>query len=368
MDPAPAPSEPHLRRLAWNGISLSVPDDWRPTDVEHHFLSLARHGRIMLECAWRPDPAEFSIPRRRAALERQNRRLPGFTADPRRVPARWAQVLAALRPRLAYVPFAWIGGCGALCHDASARCSIEVRFLLAPSPRPDAMDTPAPDTSSPDAIGPNLIGPDSIGPDAAKAMSRRPAPAAPAVSRLHAPEPDEAALLEAATVLTTLRLHSGREAMPFRLYDLGMDVPPGFTLRDFTFRPGLCALHFRRDADTLTVERLSPANVVLQGVPLRHWAARRAGVDTREVRARLPHCQPHRAKEAAAWQRVLRRPLLGALPVIGRLARGDMHETGAAWLVADENKLVSVCLRSAGQPAPATLAALCASLHVLDTE
>ncbi|WP_230404599.1 hypothetical protein [Nitratidesulfovibrio sp. HK-II] len=352
-----------MRRLAWNGISLSVPGDWRPADVEHHFLSLARHGRIMLECAWRPDPAEFSTPRRRAALERQNRRQPGFTADPRRVPARWAQVLAALRPRLAYVPFAWLGGCGALCHDAAARCSIEVRFLLAPSPRTEGMDTPGPDASSPDAIGP-----DPISPDAANSLRRGRAPAAPAVSRLHAPEPDEAALLQAATVLTTLRLHSGREAMPFRLHDLGLDVPPGFTLRDFTFRPGLCALHFRRDADTLTVERLSPANVVLQGVPLRHWAARRAGVDTGEVRSRLPHCQPPRAKEAAAWQRVLRRPLLGALPVIGRLARGDMHETGAAWLVADENKLVSVCLRSAGQPAPATLAALCASLHVLDTE
>lgn len=373
MDPAPAPSEPHLRRLAWNGISLSVPDDWRPADVEHHFLSLARHGRIMLECAWRPDPTEFSTPRRRAALERQNRRLPGFTADPRRVPARWAQVLATLRPRLAYVPFAWLGGCGALCHDASARCSIEVRFLLAPSPRTDDMGTTGPDTSSPDTAAPTSIspctfGPDAISPDAAKALRRGRAAAAPAVSRLHAPEPDEAALLEAATVLTTLRLHSRREAMPFRLHDLGLDVPPGFTLRDFTFRPGLCALHFRRDADTLTVERLSPANVVLQGVPLRHWAARRAGVDTREVRSHLPHCQPPRAKEAAAWQRVLRRPLLGALPVIGRLARGDMHETGAAWLVADENKLVTVCLRSAGQPAPATLAALCASLHVLDTE
>jgi hypothetical protein len=362
-----------LRRLAWNGISLSVPDDWRPADVEHHFLSLARHGRIMLECAWRPDPTEFSTPRRRAALERQNRRLPGFTADPRRVPARWAQVLATLRPRLAYVPFAWLGGCGALCHDASARCSIEVRFLLAPSPRTDDMGTTGPDTSSPDTAAPTSIspctfGPDAISPDAAKALRRGRAAAAPAVSRLHAPEPDEAALLEAATVLTTLRLHSRREAMPFRLHDLGLDVPPGFTLRDFTFRPGLCALHFRRDADTLTVERLSPANVVLQGVPLRHWAARRAGVDTREVRSHLPHCQPPRAKEAAAWQRVLRRPLLGALPVIGRLTRGDMHETGAAWLVADENKLVTVCLRSAGQPAPATLAALCASLHVLDTE
>lgn len=373
MDPAPAPSEPHLRRLAWNGISLSVPDDWHPADVEHHFLSLARHGRIMLECAWRPDPTEFSTPRRRAALERQNRRLPGFTADPRRVPARWAQVLATLRPRLAYVPFAWLGGCGALCHDASARCSIEVRFLLAPSPRTDDMGTTGPDTSSPDTAAPTSIspctfGPDAISPDAAKALRRGRAAAAPAVSRLHAPEPDEAALLEAATVLTTLRLHSRREAMPFRLHDLGLDVPPGFTLRDFTFRPGLCALHFRRDADTLTVERLSPANVVLQGVPLRHWAARRAGVDTREVRSHLPHCQPPRAKEAAAWQRVLRRPLLGALPVIGRLTRGDMHETGAAWLVADENKLVTVCLRSAGQPAPATLAALCASLHVLDTE
>lgn len=363
MDPAPAPPEPHLRRLAWNGISLSVPDDWRPADVEHHFLSLARHGRIMLECAWRPDPAEFSTPRRRAALERQNRRLPGFTADPRRVPARWAQVLAALRPRLAYVPFAWHGGCGALCHDPSARCSIEVRFLLAPSPRTDEMDPPGPDTGSPDAAAPT-----SISQDSAKTMRHGRAAAVPAVSRLHAPEPDEAALLEAATVLATLRLHSGREAMPFRLYDLGMEVPPGFSLRDFTFRPGLCALHFRRDADTLTVERLSPANVVLQGVPLRHWAARRAGVDTREVRSRLPHCQPPHAKEAAAWQRALRRPLLGALPVIGRLARGDVHETGAAWLVADENKLVSVCLRSAGQPAPATLAALCASLHVLDTE
>lgn len=349
----PAPSEPHVRHLAWNGISLSVPDDWRPADVEHHFLSLARHGRIMLECAWRPDPAEFSAPRRRAALERQNRRLPGFTADPRRVPARWAQVLAALRPRLAYVPFAWHGGCGALCHDALALCSIEVRFPLRPSLLAAAADT---------------SGLNTVAPDATDAAGQGRTAAAPTISRLHAPEPDEAALLEAAMVLATLRLHSGREAIPFRLHDVGMEVPPGFALRDFTFRPGLCALHFRRDADTLTVERLAPANVVLQGVPLRHWAARRAGVDTREVRSRLPHCQPPRAKETAAWQRVLRRPLLGALPVIGRLARGDMHEAGAAWLIADENKLVSVCLRSAGQPAPDTLAALCASLHVLDTE
>lgn len=337
MDPAPPPSEPHLRRIAWNGLSLSAPPDWQPADVEHHFLALSRHGRTALECAWRPDPAEFSVPRRRAALERQNRRLPGFTADPRRVPARWAQVLAALRPRLAYVPFAWHGGCGALCHDAEALCTVEIRFPAGNAAAHGGGGTAGPGTT-------------------------------PAVTRLHAPEPDEAALLEAAAVLATLRLHPRHEAMPYRLHDMELSVPPGFALRDFTFRPGLCALRFRRGADTLSVERLSPANVVLQGLPLRHWAARRAGVDTREVRSRLPYCQPPRARETAAWQRTLRRPLLGALPVLRGLSRGPTREEGAAWLIGGENKLVTVCLRSAGQPEPEAMAALCGSLHVIEED
>ncbi len=80
MDPAPAHPNHTCDGLAWNGISLSVPTTWHPADVEHHFLSLAPARRSHAECAWRPDPTEFSTPRRRAALERQNRRLPGFTA------------------------------------------------------------------------------------------------------------------------------------------------------------------------------------------------------------------------------------------------------------------------------------------------
>ncbi len=355
MDPAPPSSAPHVRRIAWNGISLSAPSDWQPADVEAHFLSLARHGRIALECAWRPDPADFSIPRRRAALERQNRRLPGFTADPRRVPARWAQVLAALRPRLTYVPFAWHGGCGVLGHDGEAGSCIQVRFpsLPATAPAPAVSPDPPAAPASPDAH------------DSRETAGFR---TAPAITRLHPPQPDEAALLEAAAVLSTLRLHPRHKAAPFRLHDLELSVPAGFALRTFTFRPGLCALHFRRGADTLSIERLSPANVVLQGLPLRHWAARRAGLDTREVHSRLPHCQPPRAREAAFWQRVARHSLLGALPMLRGLARTTTHEEGAAWLVGDENKLLAICLRCAEGPDTDAMAALCASLHLIETD
>ncbi len=353
MDPAPPLPDPHARHIAWNGLSLSTPAHWQPDDVEHHFLSLTRHGRTMLECTWRPDPAEFSIPRRRAALERQNRRLPGFTAHPHRVPARWAQVLAALRPRFAYIPFAWHGGCGALAHDAAARYSIELRFPAAETAPEHGAGHPAgpesrPAETPPHATGTHAIGPDATGP--------------------HAIGPDEDALREAAMVLGTLRLHARHEATPIRLHDIELDVPAGFVLRDFTFRPGLCALHFRRDADTLSVERLSPANVVLQGLPLRHWAARRAGMDTRDVQSRLPSCQPRHAREAAAWQRTLRRSLLRAFPVLRGLSRAAFHEVGAAWLVGDENKLVAVCLRSAATPDPDILSALCASLRVSDAD
>ncbi|MDR3045428.1 MAG: hypothetical protein LBU75_14370 [Desulfovibrio sp.] len=350
-----------MRHIAWNGLSLSVPCDWQPHDVEHHFLSLTRHGRTTLECAWRPDPAEFSIARRRAALERQNRRLPGFTADPRRVPARWAQVLAALRPRLTYVPFAWHGGCGALCHDGEAHCIIDVRFPARPATGPQP-------PNAHDAHDGHDGHNGHDGHDGHDGGETAEPGATPALTRLHAPQPDEAALLQAASVLTTLRLHARHEAVPFRLHDLEFSAPAGFVLRDFTVRPGLCALHFRRGADTLSVERLSPANVVLQGLPLRHWAARRAGLDTREVHARAPHCQPPRARESAFWQRVARRPLFGALPVLRGLSRGTTHEEGAAWLVGDENKLVTICLSSTGAPAPDTMAALCASLRVIETD
>lgn len=360
MDPAPPSPEPHSRRIAWNGLSLSVPSDWQPHDVEYHFLSLARHGRTTLECAWRPDPAEFSIPRRRAALERQNRRLPGFTADPRRVPARWAQVLATLRPRLTYVPFAWHGGCGALCHDGEAHCIIDVRFPAGPVAAQRAADGPVVHDTH-DRRGVHDAGSQGDRDTAVPGI-------APAITRLHAPQPDEAALLQAAAVLSSLRLHPRHEAVPFRLHDLELSAPAGFALRDFTFRPGLCALHFRRGTDTLSVERLSPANVVLQGLPLRHWAARRAGLDTREVHARVPHCQPPCSRESAFWQRTSRRPLLGALAMLRGLSRTIIHEEGAVWLVRDENKLVAVCLSSSDGPAPETMAALCASLHVIETD
>ncbi len=346
MDPVPPSPDSHARHIAWNGFSLSTPAHWQPDDVETHFLSLTRHGRTMLECTWRPDPAEFSVPRRRAALERQNRRLSGFTTHPHRVPARWAQVLAALRPRFVYIPFAWHGGCGALAHDAVARYSIELRFPAGKT---------APEHGAPRPAGPgsNLTG----------AATHAPGPAATGPD---ATGPDEDALREAALVLATLRLHARHETTPIRLHDMELDVPAGFVLRDFAFRPGLCALHFRRDADTLSVERLSPANVVLQGLPLRHWAARRAGVNTRDVQSRLPFCQPPHARETAAWQRTLRHPLLRAFPVLRGLSRAAAHEVGAAWLVGDENKLVAVCLRCSAEPAPDIMAALCASLRVSD--
>ncbi len=205
--------------LAWNGVSLSVPESWRPARLGLGYLFLEDADGPAFELKWRRGAGRAGMEAALRALTPKGRARAGGG-----LPESWLAALAGFE----LMPLSWRqagrAGLGAAlyCPD----CGLAAVFQ---------------------AFG----GPD--GPDADRART-------------------------VARVLASLRHHDpGPPA--FRLVGLSFAPPPGFVLSGPEVVPGRFSLTFAAGRQRLDVVRLAPADVLLAQADLHSLAARTFGME-----------------------------------------------------------------------------------------
>lgn len=206
--------------LAWNGLSLTVPETWRAARLGLRHVFLEDDQGPVFEWKWRPgagrDGMEAAL---RALTPRHQARSGG------ELPGAWLTALADYE----LMPLSWSregrSGLGAALFD------------------------PATGTA---AVFQAYGGPEG---------------------------PDQDRLDRTAAVLRSLRLD--RPGYPaFRIYGLRFTPPPEFFLASFEFLPGRFSLSFAASRRRLDVVRLAPADVLLGRDDLAAQAVRAFGFET----------------------------------------------------------------------------------------
>lgn len=274
--------------VAWNGVFLTVPKDWTPATIEPRYISFTRNATAALECKWSPETGVISLPRKRKALERQMKRAEGFTFAPEAVPPHWLRALERLSADFETLPFAHALGTGALCLHRPSNTSLLLHCYIRP-------DEPQHD--------------------------------------LHA-------------VLASLGVSVPGTPVPFAIHDMQFSVPAGYALEKAEFNPGNTCLRFSRDRCTLTVQRLTPANVVLQGQPFRAWIQETQDVPLSHIR-KDKTTLPQGAHKRYLWRTTPRPSLLQRLSCFRNGLKSARAMQGTAWVADDENKLLLVTHESA---------------------
>jgi hypothetical protein len=86
----------------------------------------------------------------------------------------------------------------------------------------------------------------------------------------------------ASTVLTTIEDHSDDGWRTWAMYDLIVEVPPGYSLEKHQLMAGYIRLAFRKKSSRLVIERWGLANVALRGRTLGAWFRERVGYDLKQ--------------------------------------------------------------------------------------
>lgn len=126
---------------------------------------------------------------------------------------------------------------------------------------------------------------------------------------------------------------------PWRCFDLSFETPPGAALTRASFRPGVFRIEFLLGSTSFVVERLAPADVLLDGADLESW------LDARVRREHGPglsvaadgRSRARFSRPSPPWRRLL--PWLAA----DRLAGGARHDAAA-------NRILMLTQR--GRPLP----------------
>ncbi len=94
----------------------------------------------------------------------------------------------------------------------------------------------------------------------------------PGLAAMLFPTPPPADLLR--PLCLSLALTPATRWRQWSCYDIAFETPPGYLLGEAVFRQGHFRLQFRQGAATLTLERLAPADVLLDSRSLREWVDR----------------------------------------------------------------------------------------------
>ncbi|UZP67261.1 hypothetical protein N1030_16955 [Desulfovibrio mangrovi] len=269
--------------VAWNGLVLTVPDDWIPAIIDTRHLLITRNDLAVLECKWTVESGPVSIPRKRRALERQMQRFEGFSFTSADIPSHWTELLTAMSPDFEVHPFSHKSANGALCLHRPSNSTVLIQSPLK---------------------------------SAAEAEALRP-------------------------VLNSMSMALPGAPVPYAINDLQFLAPAGYTLAKAEFKPGLSELDFTDGRCTLSIKRLAPANVVLQGQPFRVWI--RDTMDTpleniRKEKAGLPDGSRKRYR----WHKETRPNLLQRLSLFANGKKKTRTIQGTAWIVENENKMLMV--------------------------
>lgn len=313
MDPAPTCSASATpgqawQQLQWNGIDMHIPAQWTPTAIEHTFLSFSDTDLPVFDVKWACDKRPFQLEKERRIMHKRFGDAEGFRTGAESIPLPLTQALRQVQDRFSHVPFVHATGCGALLHSDSGGYTVLVQFHNRED-KPPCADT--------------MTG-----------------------------------------ILRSLSLAPSGTPVTTRIYDLACTAPAGYELRSFVFHPGHFWLEFRRAGATLAIDRYAPANVLLNGLPLRHWVTRHYGLPIEELSSDVP-CKPAAAGDIVRWTTDRCRPLLGRVPIVRSFRGVRQHEAGAAWLVEHENKLLSVRMRDSGTVFYDDLTALCSTVEII---
>jgi len=312
----------------WNGVGLTVPDEWEPLVLERDGLTLGSGSRPLCELKWRTVAGGFSFEKHLKRLARGHKDAAVRAVADDEPPVSWREAVESLeRSGLRVRSFVWQAGghrgMGAALHTPGTGLAALVQFFM------------------------------------------------------HG-EADREAEGLAATVLASFRDHTVpraersdpacRRTVPFCMFGLRGRVPAAFALDSFSFRPGHYMVRYWRPrrpdpgaggprakgpGTRLTFERFAPASVLLKGRDLAGWAA--------EVLADPP---PAGLAEIGpdgelAWSGV------AATSMARRLLRRESHARGRAWLPSGTNHILAVTATGAVPMSDAPFAAVVESYELV---
>lgn len=211
-----------FKPLAWNGVSLAVPRDWDPADLQACAMRAWGESGPVLDLRWRRVAEDFDAGQYLAHTARE---LGGVVVtDPAALPPGWDEARTALQESgVQALPYAWNGaqagaGAGAVLHTPDSGRAALARFTF------------------------------------------------------HG----EADAELARTVLCSYRSHPAESLVPWSAFGVRALVPGTMELHNFSFNPGHFRLYFSsgrgRGRSELVLDRLGPADALLGRRTLAQYA------------------------------------------------------------------------------------------------
>lgn len=288
--------------LAWNGIRLLAPRQWEFTRLDRYYARAAGDDEAMaFECKWQQGKGIGT----KKALVRLSRAFKGrdLTMGDKALPHAVRRAFQELAARgFGVHPFSWRSE-GALVAGALLECGVCGRSSLVQCV---SVDT-----------NPQL----------------------------------------AAGLIASFRDHLDDGGAQFALFGIQANIPSGFTLGRFSFKPGQYRLEFTGDKTRkragLVLERVGPADVLYGGKGFTRWAAERfaqAGADRapREGTWRNGPSLEWKPEKTGAWDHVAH--LLSRR----RVAQVRVWQPGVA------NMVLCVALSGGGEEAGVLFEEVCA--------
>ena len=122
------PTPKTWKRLAWNGIRLSVPANWEVTSLASSYLLLDDSESPVLELKWQQVKGRFSHEANLRRLARSSRVAPKVSLHKKSVPESWQWALAGFEVQA----FSWTGsaihGEGAVIYCPTCQTATLVQF------------------------------------------------------------------------------------------------------------------------------------------------------------------------------------------------------------------------------------------------
>ncbi|OBQ52634.1 hypothetical protein [Halodesulfovibrio spirochaetisodalis] len=300
MDPQ---SEISGSPTAWNGITLTMPDSWIPAAIEQRYLLFSRNSHPALEIKWHRVSDSDSLPKKEQSIIRQLKRMKGFSTDESAVTDQWCSITNTLQPLLEVQPFSHADGSGAICIHSPSKTIL--------------------------------------------------------VLQVHAPIDQYDDVIR--QILASLSITKTDEPVTFSMFGLRCALPAGSTLVRHSFKPGEFVLELQSGASNICITRLGPANVVLEGKPFRRWLHAKYHLPLENFR-KDKSILPTGAKKRYHWEQVEAPSFMKRL---FRSALGKPQQIkGAAWIVEEQNKLVTVEIRSNAPISSSFLESICNHVEV----
>lgn len=301
MDPQ---SEISGSPTAWNGITLTMPDNWIPAAIEQRYLLFSRDSHPALEIKWHRANSSADLPKKQGELVRHLKKIRGFSTDSSAITKQWQAITATLQTSLDVQAFTHAKGSGAICVHSPSNTIL--------------------------------------------------------VLQVHAPIDQYADVIQ--QILASLTVTKSDEPLKFRMFGLSCELPAGSALVRHSFKPGEFILEMQSGPYSICITRLGPANVVLEGKPFRRWLHSNFGLSL-ETFHKDKIILPRGAKKRYHWKYVEEPSLMKRLFRSSTLGK-QQQVRGAAWIVEENNKLVTVEIRSNDPISSSFLETICNNVEV----